>query len=132
LFSSPVAKPRPTRLEARQTTAGEILRYEVSAHSGPPLPWPLSNAERARYLQLPPVNIRIYSLARAWSGDGAPLEESVLRLLEELYRTEAASFAWESGDVLMLDNMSVAHARAPYTGPRKIIVALGDPIELFH
>jgi protein-glutamine gamma-glutamyltransferase len=67
------------------TPSGEILRYEVSAHAGPPLPWPISNAERARYLQLPPVDIRIYSLARAWSGDGAPLERA-LRIQRHLQR----------------------------------------------
>jgi protein-glutamine gamma-glutamyltransferase len=55
----------------------ETLRYEVSAHSGPPLPAPLTRAERARYLNLPPLDTRIYSLARQWSGDGEPLERAL-------------------------------------------------------
>jgi len=28
--------------------------------------------------------------------------------------------------VVMLDNMIAAHARDPYEGPRKIVVAMGD------
>jgi hypothetical protein len=57
---------------------GETLRYEVSAHSGPPLPSSLTNGERARYLALPPLDIRIYSLARAWAGsDGTPIERAL-------------------------------------------------------
>jgi hypothetical protein len=55
----------------------ETLRYEVSAHSGPPLPWPLTNAERRRYVQLPPIDIRIWSLARQWAGDGSPLYQAL-------------------------------------------------------
>jgi transglutaminase-like putative cysteine protease len=52
----------------------ETLRYEVSAHSGPPLGWPLSRAERSRYLQLPAIDARIEPLARNWSGDGGAEE----------------------------------------------------------
>jgi transglutaminase-like putative cysteine protease len=55
----------------------ETLRYEVSAHSGPALPAPLTAAERARYLDVPPLDVRIYSLARQWSGDGEPLERAL-------------------------------------------------------
>jgi hypothetical protein len=64
---------------------GESLRYEVSAHSGPPLPSPLTSAERGRYLDLPPLDIRIYSLARQWSGDGQPLDRAV-RIQRHLQR----------------------------------------------
>lgn len=55
----------------------ETLRYEVSAHSGPPLASPLSPAERYRYLDLPLIDIRIYTLARQWSGDGTPLDRAL-------------------------------------------------------
>jgi protein-glutamine gamma-glutamyltransferase len=55
----------------------ESLRYDVSAHSGPPLETPLSRSERLRYLQLPPVDARIYSLAQQWSGDGEALDRAL-------------------------------------------------------
>jgi len=33
-------------------------------------------------------------------------------------------FPWAEGDVLMLDNMLCAHAREPFAGPRKVVVAM--------
>jgi transglutaminase-like putative cysteine protease len=63
----------------------EPLRYQVSAHSGPPLAAPLTGYERARYLDLPPLDIRIYSLAQQWSGDGPPLDRA-LRIQRHLQR----------------------------------------------
>lgn len=64
---------------------GDSLRYEVSAHSGPPLASPLTGPERARYLDLPLLDIRIYTLARQWSGDGTPLDRAV-RIQRHLQR----------------------------------------------
>ena len=60
-------------------------------------------------------------------GDGTPIELSVLDEIREAYRLETVSFAWRKGDILMLDNMLVAHGRNPYVGPRKILVAMAEP-----
>lgn len=35
-------------------------------------------------------------------------------------------FPWRTGDVLMLDNMLSAHARDPFEGPRKVVVAMAQ------
>ncbi len=58
-------------------------------------------------------------------GDGSPIEDSVISYLTDLYNRLAVSFAWQEHDLLMLNNMLVAHSRNPFTGPRKIVVALG-------
>jgi len=60
-------------------------------------------------------------------GDGSPIEPSVLDLLREAYRQEMVAFAWQKGDVLVLDNMLVAHGRASYSGPREILVGMAEP-----
>lgn len=52
-------------------TPGEPIGYEVSSLAGAPLPEPLTRADRARYLQLPPVDTRIWPLAREWTRQGA-------------------------------------------------------------
>jgi hypothetical protein len=40
------------------------------------------------------------------------------------------AFPWQKGDILLLDNMLVAHGRAPYAGPRKVVVAMAEPVSL--
>jgi transglutaminase-like putative cysteine protease len=64
---------------------GEALRYEVSAHWGLALPSALTRAEHSRYLQLPPVNTRIWSQAQAWAGEGSAAERA-LRIQDHLRR----------------------------------------------
>ena len=59
-------------------------------------------------------------------GDGLPIEDSVMEYLKDLYSKLAVSFAWRERDVLMLNNMLVAHSRNPFVGERKIVVALGN------
>lgn len=59
-------------------------------------------------------------------GDGSPLEVSALAAIESAYRQAATTFAWRRKDLLLIDNMLTSHAREPYTGPRKILVAMAD------
>ena len=63
-------------------------------------------------------------------GDGSAIEPSVLEDIGEAYEQESVSFAWQKMDILLLDNMLVAHGRQPYTGPRKIVVAMSEPFAL--
>jgi len=62
---------------------GDAFRYEVSAHSGPPLPTELSPEDRSRYLGLPAIDVRIYDLGRKWAGTGEPLDRA-LRIQQHL------------------------------------------------
>ncbi|WP_395677562.1 TauD/TfdA family dioxygenase [Inquilinus sp.] len=59
-------------------------------------------------------------------GDGSPIEDETLAAVREVLEAQKISFPWQSGDVLMLDNMLTAHARAPFKGPRKVIVAMAE------
>ncbi len=59
-------------------------------------------------------------------GDGSAIEDSVMEYLGALYRKTCVSFPWQAQDVLMLNNMLVAHSRNPFIGERKIVVALGN------
>ena len=58
-------------------------------------------------------------------GDGSPIDDASLDCIRETYRDTAVTFPWQAGDILMLDNLLVAHGRTAFTGNhRKIIVAM--------
>ena len=59
-------------------------------------------------------------------GDGSPIEDSVVTYLRELSQQLCVSFRWQEQDILMLNNMLIAHSRNPFAGERKIVVAMGD------
>ncbi|MBJ6359993.1 TauD/TfdA family dioxygenase [Paenibacillus sp. GCM10012307] len=60
-------------------------------------------------------------------GDGSPIEESVLDEIRGIYNEVSLVFPWQQGDILLLDNMLNAHGRNPYTGKRKVVVAMAEP-----
>jgi alpha-ketoglutarate-dependent taurine dioxygenase len=59
-------------------------------------------------------------------GDGEPIESSILDEITGLYDELAVVSPWQEGDVVMVDNMLTAHARKPFSGDRKIVVAMGE------
>lgn len=61
-------------------------------------------------------------------GDGGPIEPAVLDHLRALYGSHTVRFQWQQGDLLLLDNMLVAHGRAPFSGERKILVGMAEPV----
>ncbi|MFF9806308.1 TauD/TfdA family dioxygenase [Streptomyces coeruleorubidus] len=63
----------------------------------------------------------------SYYGNGAPIPDDVVAHLRQCYRDASTRFDWQRHDVLVVDNMLAAHAREPFTGPRKIAVAMADP-----
>jgi hypothetical protein len=61
-------------------------------------------------------------------GDGSPISDVTVKTILETFQQLEVSFPWQSGDLLVIDNLMVAHARNPYSGERKIFVVLADPI----
>jgi alpha-ketoglutarate-dependent taurine dioxygenase len=50
----------------------------------------------------------------------------VAGLIRDLYRDAALSFPWQRGDVLLVDNFLAVHGREPFSGERRILVAMSD------
>ena len=61
-------------------------------------------------------------------GDGTRIEDSIVTEISQVYDRLAIRFPWQAGDVILLDNMMVAHSRDPFEGTRKILVAMAELI----
>jgi alpha-ketoglutarate-dependent taurine dioxygenase len=61
-------------------------------------------------------------------GDGSKIPDEVVDRIGELYEELCVEFPWQEGDLIAVDNMLVAHARRPFSGPRKLLVAMGEMI----
>lgn len=57
-------------------------------------------------------------------GDGGEIEPDDIRAIAAVLKAEERAFAWARGDVLLVDNHRIAHGRQPFSGPRKIFVAM--------
>lgn len=62
----------------------------------------------------------------SYYGDGSDIAPETLQEIMRVYDETAIAFPWQQGDVIMLDNMRVAHGRRPFTGARKIVVAMAE------
>jgi alpha-ketoglutarate-dependent taurine dioxygenase len=65
--------------------------------------------------------------SNTYYGDGGTIPDDVVDHLRSCYRAAWTRFDWQFDDILVVDNMTAAHAREPYTGPRKIAVAMAEP-----
>jgi Taurine catabolism dioxygenase TauD, TfdA family len=63
-------------------------------------------------------------------GNGDPIGDDVVRLLNETYEASTVREPWQAGDLLLVDNVRTAHSREPYSGPREVLVAMADPVRL--
>ncbi len=61
-------------------------------------------------------------------GDGSPIDIELLDLVRSTYARHAKEFDWQPGDVLVIDNMLVAHGRRPFNGKRKVLVSMGKAV----
>ncbi|MEU6095309.1 TauD/TfdA family dioxygenase [Streptomyces sp. NPDC047079] len=59
-------------------------------------------------------------------ADGSPIPEAYVTQVRDRGLQAAVDVDWEAGDLLLIDNVLVAHGRRPYTGPRRVLVAMSD------
>jgi len=61
-------------------------------------------------------------------GSGELIELEVIEEISQAYAEEAIRFEWQSGDLLVIDNILMAHARDPFEGSRRVIVGMGSAL----
>ena len=63
-------------------------------------------------------------------GNGDPIGEDVVRLINEAYDANTAREPWRAGDLLLVDNVRTAHGRESFEGPREVLVAMADAMHV--
>jgi alpha-ketoglutarate-dependent taurine dioxygenase len=63
-------------------------------------------------------------------GNGDPIGEDVVQLINQVYEAHTAREPWQAGDLMLVDNVRTAHSREPFEEPREVLVALADPVRL--
>ncbi|QTD96741.1 TauD/TfdA family dioxygenase [Streptomyces cyanogenus] len=63
-------------------------------------------------------------------GDGSPIDAETVRIINDVYEASTLREPWQVGDVLLVDNVRMAHSREPYGGQREVGMVLGAPVRL--
>ena len=63
-------------------------------------------------------------------GNGDPIGEDVIELLNQIYVDNTVREPWQAGDLMLVDNIRTAHSREAYVGPREILVGMAEPVRL--
>lgn len=58
------------------------------------------------------------------TADGEVMDEAVMAKTVSAMDDLAVNFAWQPGDVLLINNHTVLHARQPFTGERRILASI--------
>jgi alpha-ketoglutarate-dependent taurine dioxygenase len=61
---------------------------------------------------------------RSRFGDGGEIPIEYLERIREAVSAETKAHKWQAGDILILDNILTAHGRRPFSGRRRIAVAM--------
>ncbi|MES4909551.1 MULTISPECIES: TauD/TfdA family dioxygenase [unclassified Streptomyces] len=59
-------------------------------------------------------------------ADGSPIPAEYITHIQETGLRLAVDVDWRAGSLLLIDNVLVGHGRRPFTGPRRVLVAMSD------
>lgn len=59
-------------------------------------------------------------------ADGSPIPADHVIEVRDKGLEAAVDCDWEAGDLMLIDNVLVAHGRRPFTGSRRVLVAMSD------
>ena len=63
-------------------------------------------------------------------GNGDPIGADVVELLNAVYEANTAREPWQAGDLMLVDNVRMAHSREPFDGAREVLVGMADAVYL--
>jgi alpha-ketoglutarate-dependent taurine dioxygenase len=65
-------------------------------------------------------------------GNGDPIGADVVQTINEVYEANTVREPWQSGDLLLVDNVRTTHAREAFEGPREVVVAMANAVRQAH
>lgn len=60
-------------------------------------------------------------------ADGGVIPDATINLIRSAYEEQELDIAWQSGDMLYIDNMLASHGRKPFSGQRSILASFRQP-----
>jgi len=63
-------------------------------------------------------------------GDGDPIDAGVVQVINQVHEANTVREPWQSGDLMLVDNIRTAHGREPFQGSREVLVAMADAVQL--
>lgn len=59
-------------------------------------------------------------------GDGSPIREDMIKEILQTIDKVSIAPAWETNELLIVDNELVSHGRNPFTGERRVLVSMSE------
>ncbi|MFC9735362.1 TauD/TfdA family dioxygenase [Streptomyces roseolus] len=119
-----VSHVRPATIEHPVT--GERLWFNQSDQWHPAT---LGDEAAAALMEMLPPEELPQSVAFA---DGSPIPAEHVRQVRDRGLEHAVDNDWRPGDLMLVDNVRAAHGRRPFTGDRRILVAMSDQGRSHH
>lgn len=63
-------------------------------------------------------------------GDDEPIPEELVRLINDTGSDVQVTVPWQRGDVVLVDNIRIAHGRTAYVGDRRVATGLAGPVRV--
>ena len=63
-------------------------------------------------------------------GNGDPIGEDVVDLVNRVYEEHTLREPWQAGDLMLVDNIATAHSREAYRGTRTVLVGMADAVRM--
>jgi alpha-ketoglutarate-dependent taurine dioxygenase len=116
-------RTRAVRLAAgRHPKTGEMVWFNQAQH------WHVACLDPVTRQSMEAIFAEEDMPRHCYFGDGSKIPDEAMYHICDMYEKAEVSFPWQAGDVVMVDNMLAAHARNPFVGERKLLVALGEMI----
>ena len=63
-------------------------------------------------------------------GNGDPVTEDMVEAINETYEANTMQEPWQAGDLMLVDNIRMAHSKEGFEGDREVLVGMADPVQL--